>query len=186
MSEEDKGKVLEGKSRFDTSEYVDYERSHTNNTWARGIKDNDERQVAYQSYCDHIASGLAKDGWYYDNPSNGAHCTWQTMEKWIKDTDEFNPFIKSKAEALCYRFFEKHLLDAITGANTKVNIAGLQMAFRNKYHWDRQERREVNVPEVLASYERVMLLLSDKQQNHSKAIQGAIVERIELTPDNKA
>jgi hypothetical protein len=152
------------KSRFDTSEYVDYERTHTGNKWGVGIKDVNERQTAYQSYCDHIASGRSKDSWFYDNSESGGHCTWQTMEKWIKDSDEFNPFVKSKAEALCYKFFEKHLLDSITGANTKVNIAGLQMAMRNKFGWDRQERRDFNTPEVLASYERVMLLLSDKQR----------------------
>jgi hypothetical protein len=144
----------------------DYALTHTNNKWGVGIKDTDERQIAYLSYCDHIAGGHAKDSWFYDNPASGGHCTWQTMEKWIKENNdnEFNPFIKSKAEALCYKFFEKHLIDSITGANTKVNIAGLQMAMRNKFGWDRQERKDFNTPEVLASYERVMLLLSDKQR----------------------
>ena len=184
---DDKGvEGKEGKNRFDTSEYIDYESTHTNNKWGVGIKDPAERQIAYQSYCDHIASGQAKDGWYYDNPTTGSHWTWQTMEKWIKTTDEFDPFTKSKAEALCYRFFEKQLLDSITGDNTKVNIAGLQMAFRNKYGWDRVERREINVPEILASYERVMLLLSRNQQIASQAIAGVSIERIELTPDTKA
>lgn len=147
----------------------DYELTHTGNNWGAGIKDVAERQAAYQSYCDHIAGGHAKDSWFYDNPDSGGHCTWQTMEKWIKENNEFNPFIKSKAEALCYKFFEKHLIDSITGVNTKVNIAGLQMAMRNKFGWDRQERRELNSPEVLASYERVMLLLSDKQKKHVEA-----------------
>lgn len=169
-----------------TFPHEDYERTHTGNKWGVGIKDPAERQLAYQSYCEHIATGRSKDSWFYDNPKTGSHWTWQTMEKWIKETDEFDPFLKSKAEANCFGFFENQLLNSITGENTKVNIAGLQMAMRNKFGWDRADKRDINVPEVLASYERVMLLLSDKQQGPSNALEAAVVERIELTPDNKA
>jgi hypothetical protein len=168
----------------DNSEYIDYERTHTNNTWGRGIKDPNERQIAYQAYCDHISQGKFKHSWKYVNKETGAHWTYETIEKWIRDTDEFATDEMKVAEASGFSFYEKQLIDSITGENTKVNIAGLQMAMRNKYGWDKQERREVNVPEVLASYERVMLLLSDRQKASPKALESAIIERIEIAPSS--
>jgi hypothetical protein len=174
----------EGKSRFDNSEYIDYESSHTGNTWGRGIKSPEERQIAYQSYCDHIAEGNFKNSWYYDNPETGSHWTTETMEKWIKETNEFELWKMKIAEAKGFSFYEKQLKSCITGENTKVNIAGLQMAMRHKYGWDKADRTPLNSPEVLASYERVMLMLSDKQKAVKEA-EPVIIERIEIHPDNK-
>lgn len=168
------------KSRFDTSEWIEYERTHTANTWGRSVKSPEERQVAYESFCAHIASGRFKESWYYVNEATGSHWTVKSLERWIRDTDEFPLEKLDTAQAQGFQYFEKILLDSASGKNTKANVATLQMLMRNKYGWDKQERREINTPEILASYERVMLLLSERQ--------APIIEAkpLEVTAENKA
>lgn len=143
---------------------VDYEASHTNNTWGRGIKSPEERQIAFDDYCAHISKGKDKSSWWYDNPETGSHWTYETIEKWIKTTDEFETDKIKIAMSKSFSWYEKHLMDSISGDNTKVNIAGLQMALRNKFGWDRQDRKQVDMPELMASYERVIVMLSDSQK----------------------
>lgn len=152
------------KSRFDTSEWIEYERTHTGNLWGRGIKDAEERQIAYRSYCDHIMQGRFKYSWTYENPATNSHWTYETVERWIRETDEFPVDQLKVAEAKGFSTYEKLLVDSASGKNTRANVASLQMLMRNKYGWDKADKREVNAPEILASYERVMLLLADKQR----------------------
>ena len=168
----------------DNSEFIDYEKHHKNNKWGRGIKDPNERQIAYESYCEHIAKGKFKQSWRYVNEKTNSHWTYKTIEKWIKEANEFSIEKMQVAEAAGFEHFEKMLLDSCSGANTKANTATLQMVMRSKYGWDKAEKREINTPEILASYERVMLMLSDKQKAVKEA-EPVIVERIEIHPDNK-
>ena len=162
----------------------DYENTHTNNKWGVSIKDPKERQIAFQSYCDHISKGNDKMSWTYENEKTGSHWTHHTMEKWIKTTDEFDARKLEIAHAKSFAFYEKHLKDSITGDNTKVNIAGLQMALRNKFGWDRPDKRQMDVPELLANYERVMLLLAERQRKPSTALESPSVEAIEHSQES--
>lgn len=175
---------IEGeKSRFDNSEYIDYGTTHAHNTWGRGIKSVEERQQAYADYCAHISKGRFKYSWRYSNPDTGSHWTYETIERWLRETDEFEPSQMKLAEASGFEYYENILLDSASGKNTKANVATLQMLMRNKFGWDRAERREINAPEILASYERVMLLLVDKQAQVTEAKAPA---PITITVDNKA
>ena len=100
------------------------------------LKPADVRQDAYADYCAYLATGKAKRGWVYDK--DGYTCTWETMEKYIKDTLEFDPLKKKAAEAQGFKKWEAVVEDSAEGKNTKANTATLQMLMRNKYGWDRR------------------------------------------------
>ena len=159
----------------EASKKIDYERSHTGNQWGVGVKDPNERQIAYQSYCDHLAKGRFKESWRYVNEDTGSHWTYKSIDKWMRDANEFAPEKLEVANAEGFAFFEKILLDSCSGVNTKANVASLQMTMRNKYGWDKIDRREVNAPEVLASYEKVMIMLAGKQAE-TKALESKAID----------
>ena len=104
------------------------------------LKPPDVRQDAYLDYCAHLAEGRAKRGWFYDR--NGFRCTWETMEKYIKDTLEFDPLHKLKAESNGYNLWEGIVMQSAKGNNKEANTATLQMLMRNKYGWDRADQVE--------------------------------------------
>lgn len=102
------------------------------------LKDADVRQDAYLDYCHHLSQGKGKKGWFYDK--NGFRCSWETMEKYIKDTVEFDPLHKIKAESKGFQDLEQIVIDSAKGKNKEANTATLQMLMRNKYGWDKPEQ----------------------------------------------
>lgn len=141
---------------------VDYERSHTNNTWGRGIKDPTERQIAYQSYCDHLSQGKTRMSWSYYNKETGSHWTYRTLEKWVKESDEFEPSAKEASIAKGLGVWEQRLIDSASGDNPRGNIAAIQIALRHR-GYESLLNRDTDIGELALQYERVMLMLTDKQ-----------------------
>src|SRR5271170_8370628 len=74
------------------------------------LKSEDARQLAYLAYCDWIAAGRGKQGWYYDfvNDKDQMDCiTANTMENYIERyPSEFNPIQKERAENHSYQTWE--------------------------------------------------------------------------------
>lgn len=111
----------------------------------------EQKQLAFKQYCNHIASGLSKEAWYYeDSKDENLSLTHKTMESYIKNDPEAfptsqleNAYSKSRA------FFEKIGIDIMTGANPKGNPATFQIFMRNKFGWDRDhskdQDKEINV-----------------------------------------
>lgn len=104
------------------------------------LKEKDVRQDAYDDYCAHLAEGRGKRGWFYDK--DGYSCSYETMEKYIKDEIEFDPSKKLNAEAKGYRCWESVVMDSANGRNKHANTATLQMFMRNKYGWDRADQNQ--------------------------------------------
>ena len=102
------------------------------------LKDGDVRQKAYQDYCDHLAKGKTKRSWYFEHKD--LTCTWETFEKYIKDNVEFDPIKMKIAKSKGLSVWEQHVEDAALGVNEKANTASLQMAMRNKFGWDKDEK----------------------------------------------
>lgn len=104
------------------------------------LKESEVRQHAYRDYCAHLSQGKGKKGWHYDK--DGLRCTWETMEKYIKDGIEFDPLQKKIAESKGYTRWEGVVMDSAEGKNEKANTASLQMLMRNKYGWDKADKQE--------------------------------------------
>lgn len=102
------------------------------------LKDSAVRQEAYRQYCDHLSKGKSKLSWCFDHPS--LKCTWEPLERYLKDEAEFDPFLKQKAVAEGLKYWEGVVEAAAEGTNKNVNVAALQMLMRNKYGWDKQEQ----------------------------------------------
>lgn len=55
------------------------------------------KELAYNSYCEHISQGYPKKAWCFKHPH--VSLTWETMEKYIKEEpDVFDSIHKEIAE----------------------------------------------------------------------------------------
>lgn len=108
------------------------------------LKDPEIRQLAYKSYCDHLARGKVKKSWTFEK--HGLQCTYKTMESYLSDEEEFPPIHKELAEAKGYALWEEIVEQAASDKNTKANTACLQMIMRNKFGWDKKEDAQVTQP----------------------------------------
>lgn len=101
------------------------------------LKDPKVRQLAYESYCAHLAKGKSKRSWVFEHPQ--LTCTYQTIDKYIEDEMEFSPIQIQSALSKGYAYWESVVEDGAIGKNQKVNPACLQMVMRNKFGWDKQQ-----------------------------------------------
>ncbi len=106
------------------------------------VKDPEERARAFQSYCEHIASGYPKGAWFY--LSDVAHCSWETMEKYIKENPtEFDAFLVECAKAASYRkWFARgeNLSDGKVKGNPSPHTWATIM--RNMFSWDKENKNQ--------------------------------------------
>jgi hypothetical protein len=106
------------------------------------LKDPIIRQKAYESLCNHIAKGKSIRSWWYED--DNCSCTWETMYKYIKDTNEFDSIKKEIAHCKGLALWETIVEEAGIGKNDKANVACLQMIMRNKFGWDKDESKSSN------------------------------------------
>lgn len=106
------------------------------------LKDADIRQLAYKSYCEHLAKGKSRHSWTFEHGEY--RCCYKTFEKYLDNTTEFPPEYRDHSFAKGYGEWESITEDSAKGVNTKANTASLQMVMRNKFGWDKQEK-EINV-----------------------------------------
>src|SRR5580693_8700090 len=73
------------------------------------LKEEELRQEAYRQYCEHIASGIPKEAWFFEHPYDELKSlTHKTMEKYIKENPlEFPPIKKEQAESKSYNTWFK-------------------------------------------------------------------------------
>lgn len=123
------------------------------------LKESEERIKAYTSYCDHIAKGFPKEAWFYRNGK--FHCSWQTMEKYIKEDPDLEPFLMEKAQSESYKLWFEKGMNLVEG-NVKRNSSPVvwQTIMRNmfkKQKWDQQEleperRHEVHAEAIFNAW----------------------------------
>lgn len=113
-----------------------------NNKNGTKLKAPDIRQEAYKQYCDYLAKGLSKEGWYFEHPE--LTCTHKTMEKYIRENPlEFPPIQKEMAESKSYQVWEQRGIGMVQGLQEKCQPAIYQMFMRNKFGWDKESVDEV-------------------------------------------
>jgi len=112
------------------------------------LKNPDIRQQAYAEYCEHVASGLSTDSFYFEHEQ--LTCTYKTLLSYIeKYPDEFPAIHMEVAKMKGYQGWEKVVADSAKGQNVKANTASLQMIMRNKFGWDK-EKKDVNKQNLAA------------------------------------
>jgi hypothetical protein len=140
---------------------------NTGNTYAVKLNTDELKQLAYKSYCEHLAAGKSKRGWLFKHPHVKHGLTWETMEKYIRENEDiFDPSQKKAAEAEGFNYWESIVHESAKGDAPKANTATLQMLMRNKYGWDKKEDRKEDSPiEITQAYEKVMLQISAHQRS---------------------
>lgn len=137
------------------------------------LKEPEVRQMAYAQYCDHLAKGKSKRSFVFKHPQFS--CTWETMEKYIKDEIEFDPLQKKIAEAHGFGVWEEVVEDSAIGKNKKANTASLQMLMRNKFDWDKVTDKESLVPpQIMQTFEDVMMQITKTQQQFDETSEKVI------------
>jgi hypothetical protein len=113
------------------------------------LKEPDVRQEAYRQYCKHIAEGWPRDAFFFDHPTHSV--CWQTMEKYLEDTTEFNPQLLKRAQAARYQHWMKKGINLMEGQYKNGSPVVWQTIMRNifrKQGWDnfKTHEEEVNRP----------------------------------------
>lgn len=108
------------------------------------IKDADVQRIAYENYCEWIASGKGQRGWVFDYKNEAGEdkfILWQTMERYIELFPSVcPPENKIRAENLGYQSWEQRGTDMMVGKIEKCQPAIYQMMMRNKYSWDKESK----------------------------------------------
>lgn len=105
------------------------------------LKTSELKEEAYRQYCAHLAKGKSKESWYFEHPE--VELTWETMEKYIASSPIEFPTIKRKvAEIKGFAYWEDVVEKSAEGKN-KANTPSLQMLMRNKYGWDKEDKKSV-------------------------------------------
>jgi hypothetical protein len=116
------------------------------NKFGEKLKDPEVRKEAYRQYCAHLAKGKTKKSWFLKHPE--CTCTYQTIEGYFKEyPHEFDLLKRDSAYAEGLGVWEQHVENAALGENEKANTASLQMAMRNKFGWDKEDRSKETIDE---------------------------------------
>jgi hypothetical protein len=132
------------------------------NTNNRAFKDPELLKEAYASYLNHLAEGKGKRGWVFEHPD--CTCTYQTIEKYMREDVNFDPIQIEIAMCKGYKVWEEITADSAKGVNKDANTASLQMIMRNKFGWDKKEEKSIEYDTTtLQNFEGLMLMFQAAQ-----------------------
>ena len=101
------------------------------------------RQQAYDSYCDHIATGNDRRAWVFEHPD--IDLTYETIESYIRkdaelgESREFNPLKKKRAESKALAYWENEGKKLMQGSYRYGSPLVWSNFMRNKFRhlgWD--------------------------------------------------
>jgi len=96
---------------------------------------------AYRQYCAWIASGWSKESFVFKHPE--LTISYKSMEKYIRENPvEFPPLHKEIAECESLHKWENEGVSMMQGKVDKCQPAIYQMMMRNKFKWDKEEKKE--------------------------------------------
>ncbi len=126
------------------------------NDYNKKLKNEDERQAAYKSYCDWIAAGKSYKSWCYESPT--LTLSYKCMETHMKDSpNDFPPLQRSIALAKGFAVWEELGKQMMT-SKEKCHPAIYQIMMRNKFGWDKEDPEDKEKKEKQDA-ERVDLLM---------------------------
>lgn len=108
----------------------------------------EECQKAYKEYCQWISEGKSVEAWNYC--SNKMTLTYKTMEKYIRENPDDFPLIhKEVALTKSLSVWEERGLSMMLGLIEKSQPAIFQMFMRNKFGWDKEDRKSSQESQTL-------------------------------------
>lgn len=129
---------------------------------AQKLKTPELKEEAYRQYCEHLAKGKSKRSWYFEHPE--LTLTWETMEKYLKDSVIFDPSKKKIAMSKGFARWEEVVEQSADGKNQRANTATLQMLMRNKFGWDKNgSNPEVDDDPTNTQFEALSIQISAAQ-----------------------
>lgn len=119
-----------------------------NNKFALKLKTPDLKKEAYRQYCQWIAEGWSKEAFVFDHPS--ISISYKSMENYIRtNPEDFPPLHKEIAEAKSYAHWEKLGYQMMIGEIKNSQPAIYQMMMRNKFGWDKEDKKIENSTQPL-------------------------------------
>jgi len=133
-----KMKLEKNKELFDDLKKISDRRN--GNKYAVKLNSDELKQLAYKSYCDHIAQGKTHKSWYFEH--DDLTLSWQSMESYIKNEPQvFNSKHKQVAEAKGLESWVKEGREMMT-SEKRCQPAIYQMMMRNIHGWDKESPDE--------------------------------------------
>lgn len=116
------------------------------NKYALALKTQEQKERAFKSFCDHLASGNSQWGWYIDEPD--LKCTCETLMKYIQaEPDAFDSILKDISHRKGFQsWFEtgKQMARGELKGNTSPHTWAVIM--RNMFSrfgwWDAEDKKE--------------------------------------------
>ena len=137
---------------------------------ATKLRDSATKQDAYKKYCAHIASGMPKQSFVYDNGI--ITLTYETLDKYIReDPIEFNPILMKAAKARGFGKWIDKGISLMEGKYKHGSPVIYQTIMRNIFRndgiaWDRNDPIDINRPvELVDKHAEVMQSLTQAQED---------------------
>lgn len=150
------------------------------NKYRLAIDNPHHRQLAFESYCDHIASGKVQDSWCYnevDEDGSSILCCAKTMRSYIDKNPEEFPAIKLEvSKHLGYKRWESVVEASAEGTNEKANTASLQMLMRNKFGWDKKQEEQNVSAQAVDAFLGIMAQFADVKSSRSTDLSNKSTE----------
>lgn len=112
-----------------------------NNRYAVKLVNDELKLEAFNQFCQHLAKGKSRKSWRFRHPD--VCITWQTLDTYMKNEPHvFNAIQMEEAISDGYAKWEQVVEDSADGHNKEANTASLQMLMRNKFGWDKEDKKE--------------------------------------------
>lgn len=140
------------------------------------LKNPDVRQLAYDEYCKHIASGYPKEAFFFDHPDHSV--SWKTMDRYISENPGEFPTIKmEQAKSARYKHWLGEGQTLMKGGYKNGSPVVWQTIMRNIFKdvgWDREQITQDNKSHVqkLAESIRGDAPISETEVCHSEEQQA--------------
>lgn len=113
------------------------------NQYNKKLKSKEIKEKVYKDYCNHVAKGWSRKSWYYEK--DGLTLSWETIESYIKNDEDFDPTHKQIAIAKALRLYEEWGKRMMMGDIKNPQPALFQIFMRNMFSWDKNtEKKEQN------------------------------------------
>ena len=107
------------------------------NQYNKKLKSKEIKEKVYKNYCEHISKGYSHKSWCYEK--DGLTLTWETIESYIKNDEDFDASHKEVAVSKSLKIFEDWGKKMMLGEIKNGQPAIYQIFMRNKFKWDRND-----------------------------------------------
>lgn len=110
------------------------------NKFALNLKTPEKRRQVFEHFCQWIAQGNPKNGWFYEDDE--VTLSWKSLDNYLRNYPE--EFTQEEVEISRSKGLMKWVKEGrqILFQEVKGDVAMYQMFMRNLYKWDRPDKSE--------------------------------------------